>query len=106
MSTTTTDTGAEALDLTRAERWVVHAVMLRELEAAAEADRTPPWWAHAVLEQVEDDELSLTCFEAWRVTRALEAYLDDAPDRDVESARSVIDRLDAAYEAPPVAVQG
>ncbi|WP_138798045.1 hypothetical protein [Halostella sp. PRR32] len=106
MSTTTPDTGAEPLDLTRAERWVLHDVMLRELEAAAEAEESPPWWAHAVLEQVEANDLALTCFEAWRIKRALETYVKDAPERDLEPTASVIDQLDAAYEAPPATVLG
>jgi hypothetical protein len=103
---TTTDTCAEPVDLTRAEQWVLHDVMLRELEAAAEAEQSPPWWANAVLEQVEESDLALTCFEAWRVERALEAYVEDAPDRDRQPTRSLIDQLKAAYEGAPATVQG
>jgi hypothetical protein len=106
MSTTMPDTCAEPVDLTRAEQWVLHDVMLRELEAAAEAEQSPPWWAHAVLEQVEEGDLTLTCFEAWRVKRALEAYVEDAPERDLRPTWSLIDQLDAAYEAPPLTVRG
>jgi hypothetical protein len=80
--------------------------MLRELEAAAEAEQSPPWWANAVLEQVEEGNLALTCFEAWRVGRALETYVEDAPDRDRQPTRSLIDQLEAAYEGAPATVRG
>ena len=102
---TTTDTGAEALELTRSEQWVLHDVMLRELEAAEESDRSPPWWALAVLEQVEGGALTLTCFEAWRVRHAVQSYVDEAPDRDRSVARSILDRIGEAYRSPPAAVR-
>jgi len=103
MSTSTADTDAGALDLTRSEQWVLHHAMLCELEAAADADESEPWWAIAVLEQVETDgALALTCFEAWRVTRSLRSYAADAPDRDVDAAEAVAERLSAAYESPPL----
>ncbi|NHN47056.1 hypothetical protein G9464_05520 [Halostella sp. JP-L12] len=102
---TTTASDAEALELTRTEQWVLHDVMLRELEAAEESDRSPPWWALAVLEQVESDALSLTCFEAWRVKRAVQSYVERAPDRDRSPARTLLGRIEAAYRSPPAAVQ-
>ena len=102
---TTTDTGGRALELTRSEQWVLHDVMLRELEAAEESDRSPPWWALAVLRQVEGDALTLTCFEAWRVKRAVESYADEAPDRDRSPALSILDRIGEAYRSPPTPVR-
>lgn len=104
MSTTTADTDAGALDLTRSEQWVLHHAMLQELEAAAAAEEPQPWWALAVLEQVEaDGALALTCFEAWRVERSLRSYASDAPARDAEPARDIADRLDDAYGSTPLA---
>ncbi|WP_135821394.1 DUF7853 family protein [Halostella litorea] len=104
MTETTADACAGTLDLTRSEQWVLHHAMLRELEAAADDGETEPWWAIAVLEQVESQgTLSLTCFEAWRVKRSLRTYADDAPARDVDAAEDVAGRLSAAYESPPLA---
>jgi hypothetical protein len=101
----TTDSGAEALELTRSEQWVLHDVMLRELEAAEESGRSPPWWALGVLKQVEEDALTLTCFEAWHVKRTVQSYVDEAPDRDQSPARSILDRIGAAYRSPPATVR-
>jgi hypothetical protein len=101
----TTDSGAEALELTRSEQWVLHDIMLRELEAAEESGRSPPWWALGVLKQVEEDALTLTCFEAWRVKRTVQSYVDEAPDRDQSPARSILDRIGAAYRSPPATVR-
>ena len=104
MSTTTTDARPGAFELTRSEQWVLHHAMLEELEAAVSEGESEPWWALAVLEQVESDGgPSLTCFEAWRVKESLRAYAERAPERDVDAAREVADRLAAAYESPPLA---
>lgn len=104
MSTTSTAACAGALDLTRSEQWVLHHAMLQEIEAALTDGESEPWWAIAVLEQVEADGTpSLTCFEAWRVERALRSYADDAPERDTAVARDLADRLATAYEVPPLA---
>ena len=118
MSTTARRRDVTRLDLTRAEQWVVHHVMLNEIERRRENDEAPPWWAIDVIEKLEDrpvpdgtgapsGERSFTCYEAWRLRRALAAYADrsETPDRDVTLAVDVIHQLEETFVEPPAALR-
>ncbi|PSQ42287.1 hypothetical protein BRD17_09005 [Halobacteriales archaeon SW_7_68_16] len=95
------------IDFTRSEEWVVHHVAVEELERARSESTRPAWWATAVLEEIESGEPSLSPFEAWRLRHALAQYAgnDHTPQRDADAATTVVDRLDGAFEATPVAAE-
>jgi hypothetical protein len=88
----TTHDGTTALALDRESEWVVHDVVLDEL-VGEDADR--PLWALEVAKQVEADGLSVTPVEGRRLRERVREYLAaDAPERDVEPARRVLEALD------------
>ena len=95
------------LPLGRAEQWVVHHVALTHVMESKDPNRPgspPPWWAVEVAKKLERDEYTLTCYEGWRLIGALNTYADDSdtPEADVVVARTVADRLEAAFHAPPM----
>lgn len=114
MSTTATRRDRTRISMSRTEQWVVHHVMLAEVEARYDDDESPPWWALAVLEKLEDrpvterddGDRSFTCYEAWRVRRALREYAEspDTPTEDVTAAIDVARRLDESFVEPPTAI--
>lgn len=83
-----------SLDLSPREAWVAHAAVLAALERATEEGDDPERWI-GVLELVEGTQ-TFTPEELRALRSALRAHLDEAPDRDREAARSVLDTLDAA----------
>lgn len=103
------------IDMSRAEQWVVHHVVLDAIEASYEARESPPWWALSVLEKLEDRPVrecdddggpTFSCYEAWRVRNALTAYAEapETPTADVTAAVDVARRLDTAFVEPPAAI--
>ncbi|WP_101295233.1 DUF7853 family protein [Halegenticoccus soli] len=83
-----------ALDLTREEAWVVHAAVLaaieRELDDGNDApDELALLRALEADDGFEPDQLRL-------LRRILSQYLTDAPDRDDEPGRSVLDDIELA----------
>ncbi|MCL9812470.1 hypothetical protein [Natranaeroarchaeum aerophilus] len=103
------------IDMSRAEQWVVHHVVIAEIEASYEARESPPWWVLSVLEKLEDRPVrerdadggpTFSCYEAWRVRRALCEYAEspETPTADVTAAVGVARRLDAAFVEPPAAI--
>lgn len=116
MSTTGERRDATRIELDLAEQWVVHHVMLQQIEAHQENGESPPWWAIDVLETLESDaahaedalnDRSFTCYEAWRVRRALSEYAEspDTPQKDVALAIDVIRRVEETFVEPPAALE-
>lgn len=113
MSTTTNDARGADLGLSRSESWVLHHILTDRIDAAIEDGERPPWWALEVAAKLESTGTisasahqrtdRLTCFEAWRVRRALAEYAADesTPNRDAAAAWAIVDRLDASFESPP-----
>jgi hypothetical protein len=91
----------QRVDLDPAQEWVLHHVMLDRLDEAREQYETTPWWAVAVVEKIERGDLSISTFEAWRLRRDLERYLDEAPERDADEAESILAALESSFESPP-----
>jgi len=117
MSTTAKRRDASRLEMSRAEQWVVHHVMLQQVETYQEDGESPPWWATEVVEKLEDrsvvDEEAtattdqpFTCYEAWRLRRALTDYAEQptTPESDVTTAVTLAQRLDETFVEPPTAL--
>lgn len=120
MSTTATPTTPDGLDLSRAEQWVLHHVMVEHVDRAYETDDEPPWWAVSIAGKLETGGTAgpapgtgvqlgdrVTTFEAWRVRRALVSYADraDVPESDADLAWCIVERLDAEFEDAPRAIR-
>jgi hypothetical protein len=107
MSTTTTTGGTDRkrVELTPAEQWVLHHLMLEQLDRAREEYDSTPWWAVDVVEKLERGELSFSTFEAWRLRRDLERYLEEGPDRDAEEVESILTVLERSFESPPASLR-
>ena len=123
MSASTSAAGAvptDDLGLSRAEQWVLHHVMVRAIEAAHDAHEQPPWWAIGVAQKLElavgdhpsatdwvIDSEALSCFEAWRIRRALLTYAggEEVPESDAAVAMAIVTRLDERFEPPPSTIR-
>jgi hypothetical protein len=120
MSTTATPRTPDGLDLSRAEQWVLHHVMVEHVDRAYDANDAPPWWAVSIAGKLETGGDAgpspesgvqfgdrVTTFEAWRIRRALLEYADraDVPEGDADLAWSIVERLDADFEAAPRAIR-
>lgn len=103
---TTGGTDVKRLELSPAEQWVLHHLMLDRVDRAREQYDSPPWWAVDVVEKLERGELSFSTFEAWRLRQDLRRYIEEAPDRDADEAESILATLETAFESPPASVQG
>jgi len=101
--------------MSRAEQWVVHHVMLQQVEAHREDGESPPWWAINAIEKLEDRPVDdgtagtdrpFTCYEAWRLRRALSKYAEqpETPEDDVAAAVGLVRRLDETFVEPPTAL--
>ncbi|GAA0673238.1 hypothetical protein ACFQDG_10145 [Natronoarchaeum mannanilyticum] len=101
--------------MSRAEQWVVHHVMLQQVEAHREDGESPPWWAINAIEKLEDRPVEestagtdrpFTCYEAWRLRRALSEYAEqpETPEDDVAAAVGLVRRLDETFVEPPTAL--
>ncbi len=96
------------LPLGRAEQWVVHHVALTHVMESRDPNRPgspPPWWAVEVATKLERDQPSFTCYEGWRLIDALRSYADEpeTPAEDVAAALAITDRLETAFDSPPMA---
>jgi|AntRauTorcE11898_2_1112593.scaffolds.fasta_scaffold33979_1 hypothetical protein len=120
MSTTATSTAPNGLDLTRAEQWVLHHVMVEHVDRAYETHDAPPWWAVSIAGKLETGGTAgpspgtgvqlgdrVTTFEAWRIRQALVEYADrvDVPSEDTELAWRIVERLEAEFEDAPRAIR-
>lgn len=98
MSAECSDARLVPLPLDREERWIVHTVLLDyvELAAAAGAEATELACELGVLQALEDGDSAFTVHELDRVRHEVAAYSRalDTPDRDRETARALVDRLD------------
>jgi len=97
------------------EQWVVHHVMLQQVEAHRDDGESPPWWAINAIEKLEDRPVDrstadtdrpFTCYEAWRLRRVLSEYAEqpETPEDDVATAVSLVQRLDETFVEPPTAL--
>lgn len=106
MSTASTpeQTPTNRLELSRAEAWVVHHVVLERLLGGDDAEQ--PWWALDAMRTLEAGEQRFTAFQAWRLRCALLAHATDpaTPDPDVALARRVADRIERTFDGPPTAI--
>ena len=84
-----------ALELSRAEAWVVHAALLAAIERAVEADEDPER-ERRLLAAVEGGDHEFDRRELRRIREVLESYLDDAPPRDRPHGRAVAGDIEAA----------
>ena len=84
-----------ALDLSRAESWVIHAALLarieRETETGHDVDREI-----SLLRAIEHDEYAFDPADLDLLRASLSRYLADAPERDRIPGRAVIDQIDGA----------
>lgn len=104
--------------MSRQEQWVVHHVMLQQVESHREDGESPPWWAMNAIEKLEDrpvygdtsttgTDRPFTCYEAWRLRRALSEYAEqpETPEDEVATAVTLSRRLDETFVEPPAALQ-
>lgn len=92
--------------LDRAERWIVHAVLLDYVELAAARGAGPDDLGCEldVLEALEAGDSAFTAPELDRIRFRLAAYARavDRPDRDRAMARDVVERLETQHlQLPP-----
>lgn len=95
--TITTCNGPDDLDISRADAWVLHAALLRWIEAEIDEDRTPRF-EFGLLRKVEECE-RLTTAELRVVRQVLAAYHDDAPPEDERAVESLLADVDDALLA-------
>ena len=81
--------GPASLGLSREEARVLHAAVLRRIERECEAGRVPTE-LETLRERIESCE-SLDSAHLAAAERALDTYVDDAPERDRPHARAVLD---------------
>jgi hypothetical protein len=93
--TTPTHNRPASFDLSREEAWVLHAALASALDRALDADETPRY-ARSLVLQIESGEIEFDPAALRFVSDALEAYLDDVPERDREIAERLLDRVRTA----------
>jgi hypothetical protein len=95
---------AQPVELSLAEEWVIHSVMLEQLTGDPDDDQ--PWWALGIASKLEAGVKLLSPFEAWRLRRDLTEYADaeDTPEGDAALARDVVERIDERFDHPPETV--
>jgi hypothetical protein len=93
---------AQPVELSLAEEWVIHSVMLDQL-TGDDAEDDQPWWALGIASKLESGVKLLSPFEAWRLRRDLEEYAaaEDTPSEDATLARDVVERIDERFDPPP-----
>jgi len=107
MSTSVPSGGPDVqrVELSQAQQWVLHHLMLERLDEARERYQDTPWWAVTVANKLERGNFSFSTFEVWRLRQDLRRYIDEAPQRDAEEAESILAALETAFESPPASVQ-
>ncbi|MFC6717083.1 hypothetical protein ACFQGT_06700 [Natrialbaceae archaeon GCM10025810] len=98
MSSTPPETETYDVELSRDQRWIVHHVLTKRLEYAADNDETPPTWVLEVLETIESGGTTITANQGRRLYGAISDYVDDGgtPERDVSDGSAALDHLKAA----------
>ncbi len=96
---------AQPVELSRAEEWVIHSLMLDQLTDET-TDGDQPWWALGIASKLESGVHLLSPFEAWRLRRDLREYADadGTPPEDADLAEAVAERIDRRFDPPPRAV--
>lgn len=98
MSSQPPETETRDVDLTREERWVVHHALATRADEVIESGESPPTWLVALVETIEAGGDAVTRRQARKLSDLLtDAVAAGMPDRDVEHALDVADRLDAAF---------
>lgn len=89
---------ATEFELSRDEQWVLHAAFLDYVKVATREDTelAQPTIELEILERLETGEFAFTVFEQDRIRYELTHHIDSehAPDRDLDPARSVIEKID------------
>lgn len=103
MSTASSRARSKPVPLTRAQKWVAHAVLVSELDRVVGRDDLPQWWIPQLIEKIEDDRAYLTQFEAWGLRLLLAEYgeTDDLPPGEDTLATTIADLLDTTFGEPP-----
>lgn len=96
------DEDRRRIDLTRAQQWVLHHVMVSRCEQARADRRTPRWWTVDVIEKLEDDVFVFSPFEARRLWSDLAEYAGDpgTDPREAATARAVVEELEDTFGIP------
>lgn len=95
MSSSPAETETHDVELSREERWIVHHVLTRRADDAIDDRRTPPDWLLATVETLESGGSRLTGVQARKLHDLVSEYAsDDAPERDVDPAIAVANRLE------------
>lgn len=97
---TINDAGLTRIELSRAEQWVVHHLMLDSIGLAA-ADSTPeepPKYVIRILQNLETGANEFTPLELDHIRYACSSYTrgNDIPEAERKVAASVIRQIDAA----------
>jgi hypothetical protein len=82
------------LDLDREEEWVAHTALVREIDRLLD-EGSDPAKERSVLLAVERGE-PIDAKGLRTLREAVDAYLKEAPERDVVTGRSVLETVDAA----------
>lgn len=87
-----------AIDLSPAEQWVVHHVMLDSIGLARPqpTPEEPPEWVIEILQKVEGEDHEFTPLELDHIQHECSAYARDTqtPDSDRELATAIAERID------------
>jgi hypothetical protein len=89
---TPTHNRSAAFDLSREEAWVLHTALTSAVDRALDADEAPRY-ARSLVLRVEAGEPTFDTEALRFLADALAAYLEDAPDRDRETAARLLDRV-------------
>lgn len=96
--TTPTDSRPVSIELSRAEQWVVHHVLLDSVGLARTGAEDPPECVLDILEKLESGDHAFTPFELDHIRYACDVYIHApaTPERDRGIATAVVDRVDDA----------
>ena len=107
---TNTQSHHVVIDLSLAESWVVHHVLLDSIGLASGEDpsQTPPDWVVRILRKIEADDFDFSPLELDHVCHELSKYAraEETPTADRRLARQVIDRAEDLLEDADLDVPG
>ena len=107
---TNTQSHHVVIEMSLAESWVVHHVLLDSIGLASGEDpnKTPPDWVVRILRKVEAEEFDFSTLELDHVCHELSKYAcaEDTPAADRRLARQVISRAEELLEDSDLDVPG